>query len=179
MRPAALPFVLLLASCEFAHAQPAGMPLEPGVRVRVSILATRVPEPDSTRFQSGKRYVGSLLRYDDTTLALSEVTPEIPWRIVEKLERSTGRHGSAGKGALIGGLAGLVAGVIVGVVASESEADSFFDPAEVYPVGLGLGGALVGTGLGALIGGRIKHDGWSPVPLRPSGTRPAPADSSR
>ena len=103
--------LLVLTLCGTAQAQPAFDSVPAGTRVRVSILVP--PKVDSTGFRSGDRHVGTLLRYDRSTLELNEVERAIPWTLVNRLERSTG-HGSAGKGALIGCLTGLVAGVVVG-----------------------------------------------------------------
>ncbi len=80
---------------------------------------------------------------------------------------SRGRHSRTGRGALIGLISGTVAGVASGLILCvhadcESSGGDF---AGLAAATLGLGGALVGTGLGALIGSFIHTERWESMPL--------------
>ena len=155
----------LILCCGAAQAQPAFDPVAPGSRVRVSILVP--PEVDSTGFHSADRKVGSLLRYDDTTIQIDPGPPAIPWAAVNKLEVSTGRHGNAGKGALYGALIGLLAGAITGATIGRDEngGEGNDDLEAEGAVALGFAGLLGGAGIGALVGGRLKTDDGRDIPL--------------
>jgi len=157
--------VLCIAACGVAEAQPAFDPVQPGTRVRVSILVP--PDVDSTGFHSRDRVVGSLLRYDASAIQVDPGPPTIPWAAVHRFEYSTGRHGNAGSGALYGALIGLLAGVVTGITIGKEEggAEGNEDLAAEGGFVLGAGGLLVGAGIGAIVGGRLKTDDWQDVPL--------------
>jgi len=164
-----LPLVALLAASA-AHA------VEPGDRVRVTILA-REAAPDSLFARAGveprEKYAGSLLFADSLGIELRDEdgqAREIPQEIVALFEESAGRKSSAGRGALLGFLIGGVGGVAFGIYFEESEGVSNNERG-LYPVGFGLGGALVGCGVGALVGAMIKRERWSPVGTIEGGPR--------
>ena len=157
--------VICIATWGVAEAQPAFDPVQPGSRVRVSILIP--PDVDSTGFHSRDRVVGSLLRYDASSIQVDPGPPAIPWAAVSKFEYSTGRHGNAGHGALYGALIGLLAGVVTGMTIGKEEGggEGNEDLAAEGAVVLGAGGLLAGMGIGAIVGGRLKTDDWRDIPL--------------
>jgi len=80
-------------------------------------------------------------------------TVTVPRTSITAIDVSTGTKSHAGKGALIGLGVGALTGVIVGIAASSSDNGDFIDfSAGEWAVGAGLTGAVIGTGLGALIG---------------------------
>ena len=172
MTPARVVLLSLVAllTASAAHA------VEPGDRVRVTILA-REAAPDSLFARAGVepkvKYAGSLVYADSLGIALRDEdgqAREIPQEIVALFEESAGRKSSAGRGAVLGLLIGAVGGVAFGIYFEESE--GVHGPYRgVYPVGLGLGGALVGCGVGALVGSMIKRELWSPVGTPEGGIR--------
>jgi len=90
---------------------------------------------------------------------------------VTRLEVSTGRHSSAGMGALIGAGIGVVGGVALGV-AGQCNGDEVgwaycFD-SQGYTVGLGAVFGALGAGLGAVIGALTHHETWRSVEHAPS-----------
>lgn len=148
---------LLLAPATEAVAQEAPQ-LAPGSRIKVSARHT---------------HIGTLLALNGTTLQLRRDalrdTVSIPLGTIRKLEVSTGRTSSVGRGALIGGAVGGGIGPILGVgaAAEDCPSDAFcvvdFGP-EVIPIAvLTMGGA--GALLGALIGAASPADRWEDVPL--------------
>ncbi len=74
------------------------------------------------------------------------------------------------KGALIGLVAGGVGGVTTGLIICSDECDSSGgDFSGLITAGLGIGGALAGCGIGAIIGALIRTERWegvSPPTLR-------------
>ena len=125
----------------------------PGTRVRVTLLA----HPDAP-------IVGSLLAYRPETLIVA-AEPDSAERTfaradLAKIEQSTGMHSKAGKGAVIGAVAGGVAAGLLGALFASAikEGDS-----DAIPLVLGVGGAVVGSLVGAAIGEDSKHEGWEEV----------------
>lgn len=151
-----------------AFTAPPSSAVEPGARVRVTILA-RASGADSlferAGVSPGKKVVGSYLFSDANVIELEDakgVRRAIPQEVVALFEESDGRNSRARRGALIGFLAGAAAGVGFGVYHASSEPigrgyDGFVTAA------LGVGGGLVGCGLGALIGSQIRTERWSSV----------------
>lgn len=85
----------------------------------------------------------------------------VPWRAITRLEVSTGRHGHAVKGLLIGAAAGMALSVVAPKCVNEGcSSEAGFDAA--FAVAYGLGGSL----WGGLIGAMVKTENWSAVPLR-------------
>ena len=147
--------VLLMAAwCGVAGAQAVGRPIDPGSRVRVTILSP----PD--------RVSGSLLRYDRSAIMIEE-QPAIPWTSVSKLELSAGRHGNSGKGAFYGALIGLVLGVATGMAVGQGEnaGESGGDLKSEFSAGFGLAGLLAGAGIGAIVGSASESEDWLDIPL--------------
>lgn len=124
-----------------------------GTRVRVTLLA----RPDAP-------LTGSLLAFRADSLALAvdpdSATRSFPRSQIALLERSTGMHSNAAKGALIGALVGGVGAGLLGVLFANAikEGDT-----EAIPVVLGLGGAVGGALIGAGIGEGSKHESWEKV----------------
>ncbi len=91
----------------------------------------------------------------------------VPLADITKLEVRHGQRSRAGKGALIGLGVGAAAGVTLAFVAcagKECYSDSN-DATGVVALIFGAGGALLGAGIGAIIGSSIKTDRWESVPL--------------
>ena len=147
-------------------------PLPLGARVRVSVARGALPG-----LAERERVTGTLMRlppdslvvYDDALLA----SVAVHHNVIRQLELSRGVHGHAGGGALIGLAVGLVGGVATGLLLC-SGGDCVDDDgnwtATVAGL-LGLGGAAAGTGIGALTGALIRHEGWTRVPITPAGRR--------
>ena len=144
----------------------AAVPL--GARVRVSL---RPAQPGEATYFLRQRIIGSLVNLERDKVIISEKQGSpglsIPIESVMSFEVSRGRKSGAGKGAVIGLLSGAAGGVGAALVVCgggdcvESSTDYTVFVAGV----LGLGGALFGTGVGALVGGRIHSDRWEGVPL--------------
>jgi hypothetical protein len=80
---------------------------------------------------------------------------------VTRLEVSQGRKSNALKGLLIGSIVGVSTGVVVGLVVAESCWDHKVACAAAGTAVVGVTGALVGLGIGAL----SKSDRWEEIPL--------------
>lgn len=93
--------------------------------------------------------------------------------MVQKMEVSTGAKKRTGRGAIIGAATGgIILGAIVGASGGSSgNSDSeWFDDMELYSSGEGfLGGffvgALLGSGVGAIVGSNLRTDKWQRVAL--------------
>lgn len=163
---AATAAALVLAVGRPAPAQDAAA-LGPGVRVRVSVAASR----DSLKgtVQSLDQAVLSVIS-DDRQLV------RIPRTSITRLETAWGRKGNARKGLLIGGLVGLGSGILVCAIGTERTDfdDVIHDFDDVYYdecdgagewAGYVFAGTAVWGGIGALIGHFIKSDRWVEMPI--------------
>ncbi len=96
----------------------------------------------------------------------------VPLADVTKLEVRRGQKSNAGKGALIGLGVGAVVGVTFGFVACAAENGGSVCTNDVgesspfaFAAATGAYGAVLGTGIGALIGLAARTDRWETVPL--------------
>jgi hypothetical protein len=160
---------LLIALATTGRAQAAPATLVPGARVRVH--------------QGSESLTGSLVSLDSAALVIATDKPETvtaPRASITAVEVSTGTKSRAGKGALIGLGVGAAAGIIVGLAASSSDNGDFLDyGAGTWAAGVGLAGAAIGTGLGALIGSGQHSDKWQPAVLPTVGVRGYGPDDNR
>jgi hypothetical protein len=117
--------------------------------------------------------VGTLLARTDSTLTVVEEKTNalvvIPLSTITAIDQSRGRHGNAGSGAVYGLFAGTAVGIGAALIVCSGgncgQGSKETDYSYATVLGLGLGGALVGTGLGALIGSQTHSEKWSSVPL--------------
>ncbi len=163
--PSMAAILLVLSGATFGDLFGQEEPLvAPGDKVRVS--APAVVE---------KRMVCTVESLKPDTLALTvegrDELLALPIAHVTKLEVGRGQKSNAGKGALIGLGVGVVVGVTLGFAACAGETGSpcTNDVGEGSPAGfaavLGATGAVLGTGIGALIGLAARTDRWETVPL--------------
>jgi purine-cytosine permease-like protein len=142
--------VLALVLCVSAAS---AQELNAGSRVRVTLLA----HPEAPM-------VGILLAFRADSLAFASEPDSVrrAYALAEigRLERSTGMHSNATKGAVIGAVAGGVAAGLLGALFASAikEGDT-----EAIPIVLGAGGAVVGGLVGAAIGEGSKHEKWEQV----------------
>lgn len=94
----------------------------------------------------------------------------IPRGGLRRLEISSGRRTRTGRGAFFGAVFGAGAGALSGVVACqvsscEGSSGAFTDTevAVLAAALLGIGGAVVGTGIGAVVGSLTHTDRWRPI----------------
>jgi hypothetical protein len=100
---------------------------------------------------------------------------EVPLADVTKLEVHRGQKSKTGTSALIGAGFGAALGVSVALIGcADNECLSDGDATAGVAVLLGAGGALLGAGLGALIGSGTKVDRWETVPLDDIRVGPSP-----
>jgi hypothetical protein len=147
----------------------------------VTVPASGQPSPSAPALQVGDRvrvtyptdnkqksFDGNLLRLSADSLVVTETWGRVqawPWPGVTQLERSLGRHGSSGKGALVGALVGLGAGIVAGVAVSGDE--GFFSGGSTSDaVAAAAIVTLTGTLLGTLVGEFVRVDDWELVPLQ-------------
>jgi hypothetical protein len=139
----------LLLSANVAPAQPPAA----GSRVRVTLLA----HPDAP-------ITGTLLAYRPESLTIAAGADSTERAFVRadllRLERSTGMHNKAGKGALIGAVAGGVGAALLGALFASAIKEEGTD---AIPIVLGAGGAIGGGLIGAAIGEGSRHEGWEVV----------------
>ena len=134
-------------------------PVEAGSRIRVTAptvgadkLAGECVEVDATRLRVQAEEQASPM-----TISLTDVT---------RLEVSQGRKSNALKGLLIGSIVGVPAGAVLVLLWTTRGSDN---PCSDYPAAcaaggaavVGVTGALVGLGIGAL----SKSERWEEVPL--------------
>ena len=176
--------VLILVAFLFgdspAWGDASALPIRPGDRVRVSLLE-REPATEplflATGLEPGGRLTGRFVFADTSGVAIDDeqgFARTIPNPLVARLEVSGGRKGNAGRGALIGLAAGAVAGLVMGNYLANTE--DFGEAEEngkaTVRLGMFLGGVLVGTGVGAIVGGSIHNERWHRgVPFEPGDTR--------
>jgi hypothetical protein len=129
--------------------------LEPGMRVRVTLLA-RKDAP----------LTGTLLALSPEAISLEDsIARAIPRMDIAKLEISHGMKSRAGRFA---GYGALLFGVASGISAARIAQDLSNEPNDtVVLVTLGsLSGMLVGAGLGAFVGGGMTEERWERVPVK-------------
>ena len=169
MRVSSVVVLALLTTSVNGHAQANTTTLAPGARIRVQ--------------QGSQTVTGTLLSLDSAGLVIvtgkaDSVT--VPRASITAVEVSTGTRSHAGKGALIGLGTGLLTGVVVGIASSGSDDGDFFDfSSGEWAAGVGLTGAVIGTGVGAIVGAVIRTDKWAPAVLPTVGIRGYGPDDKR
>jgi hypothetical protein len=161
MRRSSTPWILglLLSNTPIAQAQESALiPLGVRVRVRESAASTQTATGTLVRLTRDSITISPRGLRDERAFALASLS---------EVTVSRGRHSRTGRGALIGLASGTLAGVssglfLCGSVDCDSSGGDFTGIAVVT---LGLGGALIGTGLGALIGSFIHTERWESIPL--------------
>lgn len=192
---------LLLVLAVFCCGAATGLPeaeaslLYAGDRVRLSVTT-----PELIRVLSGDplgadqldrdQFIGTLggRRDDDVVIRVESSATElaVPVTSVRRIEVSLGMRGNAGRGALIGMGAGLVGGAAAGLIVCASgdcdNPDSFLELSTGFVTTmLALGGAVVGTGVGALTGALIRSEHWRTTQIQelPYGEGTLPEDGLR
>ena len=131
-----------------ATAQEAAAPAALGRRVRAWTSSSDRPALGTLVADDGPDIV--IAGGDGTLVTVSK-------RSLTRLQVSTGTRSRAGRGAFAGGAIGLGLGLMFSVIGCELGCDNS---------ALSVGAATVGgTLMGAVIGGRVRSDTWSPVPL--------------
>ena len=132
--------VLALAPLAGATAQMRQPPVEPGARVRVTVISRSRPGVARTQ-----RYVGTLVMWTGETLVLEHKgdTLGVGLHSVAALDVSRGRKTNTGKGVGIGFFIGGVAGAIIGYGSAEECTPQSW--CIVDPEAVAVGGLLVGT----------------------------------
>ena len=145
-----------------------------GDRVRLSVTTPELIRVLSGDALSGDQldrdqFIGTLRgrRDDDVVIRVDSPATElaVPVNSVRRIEVSLGRHGRAGRGALIGLGAGALGGVLAGLIVcagDNCETSGLDGETGIVSMVLGLGGAVVGTGVGALTGSLIRSERWRP-----------------
>jgi hypothetical protein len=164
-----------------------------GDRVRLSVttqdlLRVLNGPPLSAEQIAQEKFIGALQgrRDDDVVIRIRPPGSElaIPIRSVARIEVSQGRHGHAGRGALIGLGSGMLGGVLAGLIVcsgSNCESSGIDGETGIVSIVLGLGGAIVGTGVGALTGSLIRSERWRTISVQdlPYGEALSPEDGIR
>lgn len=164
-----------------------------GDRVRLSVTT-----PEMIHVLSGDRLSANLLdldqfigtlrgrRDDDVVIRVGSPATElaVPATSVRRIEVSLGRHGRGGRGALIGLGAGALGGVLAGLIVCSGgncESSGITGETGLVSMVLGLGGAVVGTGVGALTGSLIRSERWRTIEFQdlPYGEGLSPEDGIR
>jgi len=126
--------------------------LAEGSRVRVTLLARK-----------GEPVVGTLLALPSETIEFEDSTARsIPLAEVKKLEMSLGIKTRAGRYAQYGALVFTPLGAWAG---AEAAHDLGGDEVATGMV-VGILGALVGAGFGAIVGQAFEEEHWQKVPLK-------------
>lgn len=169
--PSFVALVLFFAPRILLLAQQPAPSLEPGARLRLTYPCPPDGAPTAGQERSECRSVGTLVRIHADTIALAASGASVSHGLsaVSRVEVSRGyrahRLAAAGAGFLLG------AGVTFAVLNSggstslcnQSENQDAISSSEC--LGLTALGGLVGTGLGAIIGGWIRTERWEDVPL--------------
>ena len=149
---------LLLATVLLALSSPAcaASPVTTGERVRVTLIA-REPAP----------VVGRVLELPSDAILLSaepDSAPRaIPRAAIARLEVHRGTGTNAGRGAVIGALIVGIPASLLGIFgAGVTEEPGGLSTTEAALVAGGAG-AVLGAGIGALIGKSEKHERWEEV----------------
>ena len=158
----------LLLTNALAAQQP--LPLTPGQRVCVTAPSAGMHNEVAT--------VGAI---SADTLVLERRWADQPLRTavardsVRVLEISRGKHGYAFVGAALGGILGSIGGAIADHACERSGSNTI--TISICP--FRLVGAVLGVGLGAIVGGARTTDLWEPVPLDRIRVGLAPLPSGR
>lgn len=149
-----------------------------GDRVRLSVTTPELirvlsGDPLSADRLDRDQFVGTLRGRRDDDVVIRVGSPEtelaVPVNSVRRVEVSLGSHGRAGRGALIGLGAGALGGVLAGLIVcagDNCETSGYDGETGIVSMVLGLGGAVVGTGLGALTGSLIRSERWRTIQLQ-------------
>lgn len=155
---------LILAAPGRAAAQAA--PLTAGERVRITVSDSAAARLGARRWDSRLLAASADSIALDTTLASGPLV--IPKGEILKVERYTGRKEKTGKGAVIGmgigaGLGGL--GLAIGAATSSCSGWDLYcsEDAGIWGALGFAGGALVGAGVGAIVGSFVQGDSWKAV----------------
>ena len=155
------------------------VPLEVTAQERPTVTAgdrVRISSPRTGQ----EPVVGDVVARSSDTLTVSYWEPydrgwetaELPIRSIHTLEVHRGTRTDAGKGALLGGLIGGGFGLAAGIAAASYDCDStpwdwdgcwYWGRGELIPISTATF-ALVGAGVGALIGSASRREIWEPVP---------------
>lgn len=147
-------------------------PVEPGARVRVTILE-RAPADSlllPAGIDSGDRIKGTLLSAGPHGLGLAVGddpgdTLTIARELVADFEASAGKRSRTGRGAMIGLLSGIVGGFAFAEYFTSSEGVSRDSEKLAFRFGFVTVGGLGGLGLGALVGSICRTERWRRAPL--------------
>ena len=156
-----------LLGCLFLSAAPAQLTAQrvqhlwPGSRVRVSHTDACCASPQIGAFVS--------LRADSLVLRTERGTDSvriaIPRSVVNRFEHSLGERDYRRRGAWLGLLGGVAASMGTLAYLAQDCEDGCIGAIILAPYFAG-GGALIGLIAGDLIGRRVIHEEWRPVPLR-------------
>jgi hypothetical protein len=173
MRPSGLALLIVLPIVPL-QAQVAAP--DSGIRVRVTF----------SEAGASRQVTGTLIFLDADSLAVRVAAPStgsttrtapatqpvlLARSQVTRLEVSTGRHSSAGMGALIGAGIGIVGGVAVGLAGQCNGNEvgwTFCLDSQGYTVGFGAVFGALGAGLGAIVGALTHHETWRSVEQPPA-----------
>lgn len=121
---------------------------------------------------------GTLVRLDPDTLAIEQEHDRtriaVPVAAIRRFEMSAGQRTRTGKGALYGLIGGVVGGAGSVVLLCALDEDGCDEPGSPLGTGgvaafgatiVGLGLGLVGTGVGAIVGSRIRSERWQELSL--------------
>jgi len=181
---AGLSSLVLIAVVGSLPAQEQATPLRPGTRVRVTIPCEAAPRPAAPPGALCP-VTGQLVnaRADSLRIARDGATTGYSWSAVRRLEVSRGHRGHR--------LAGAAAGLLVGggvsyLVLHSGGSTSLCDRSANQDamsasecLGLTAAGALVGAGLGAILGGVIRSERWQEVSTEPVRIGLLPGSSPR
>ena len=153
----------LLAITLAPHAE-AAKRFPPTVLARVDSLHAGLFKTDErvriTMIPSGAIRTGHLAWYSADTVALRDDKARLSTGSIRTIERSVNRHSTAGRGAGIGALLGAAS-----LAATAGAAGATDDP-DFAAIAVGaslIGGALIGAGIGAIVGATIHTEDWIPV----------------
>ena len=161
--------LLVLAPVELA-AQRRPLHIGPGDRVR--LWAPRLGIEGS---------VGTVLALRPDTIVVDRgETLVLSISTLTRLEVSRGQKSGAGTGGIVGLVTGAAFGAMIGIASADTDCDWLFSHEcdinkELESAALAtVGGAIVGYGVGVLLGSIVKVDRWEEVPLSRLRVRLAP-----
>jgi hypothetical protein len=117
------------------------------------------------------RFVGTLQSRANDSVTILDASRNavlvVAMGTVRRLEVSRGERSRTGRGALIGLVSGTAAGVLAGLVLCGGNrcSSSGGEFGGLITLVLGGTGAAAGTGVGALVGSRIRSERWEQAPL--------------